>query len=345
MNFLDTAPRLRLAHLPTPIERHPALDELLGVRLTVKRDDMTGGVEAGNKIRKLEFLLADAKKKGATYVLTCGAAQSNHARATAVLGARLGLRVVLFLRVPDPKNPPPDRGNLFIDRLVGAHVGFVSPEEYANRAAIMASAASALEDEGERAYVIPEGGSNGRGSLGYVAAMREIERQRRAGLGDHEAPFDVVTFACGSGGTAAGVAFGNALFPVAKEVRAAIVCDDVGYFARVTAKILEELYAIAGDEGRKLDPKSFGGDRRLVFDAAAKGPSYGVMTSEQRRFVRDVARTSGLVTDPVYTGKALFGVAEPVKRGEIARGSRVLFLHTGWLPGLLSEDPTGFEVS
>ncbi len=344
MSFLDDAPRLHLAHLPTPIERHPALDELLGVRLTVKRDDMTGGVEAGNKIRKLEFLLADAKKRGATYVLTCGAAQSNHARATAVLGARLGLRVVLFLRVPDPQNPPTDGGNLFIDRLVGAHVGFVSPEEYANRAAIMAAAALALEEEGERAYVIPEGGSNGRGSLGYVAAVREISRQRRAGLTE-DVPFDVVTFACGSGGTAAGVAFGNALFPIAKEVRATIVCDDAGYFARVTAKILEELYALAGDDSEKLDPKSFGGDRRLVFDAAAKGPAYGSMTSEQRRFVRDVARVSGLVTDPVYTGKALFGVAEAVKRGEIARGSRVLFLHTGGLPGLLSEDPAGFEVS
>jgi D-cysteine desulfhydrase len=287
----------------------------------IKRDDATGGAEAGNKIRKLEFLLADALRKGAKTVLTCGGLQSNHARATALTCAELGLRCVLFLRVSDPqkaaREPLPSVGNVLLDRLAGAEIRFVSPDEYRDRTALMQRAAGELES----AYVIPEGGSNGLGALGYVEAMREVRSQR-------EGTVDVVAHACGSGGTAAGVAIGAKLFDVARSAWAFAVCDDRAYFEQTIRRI--------ADEARALDT-TLPDLERLVVDDRAKGPAYAVMSNEQKAFLVEVSRKTGLVLDPVYTGKALWGVAKAIERGEIARGAEVLFLHTGGLPGLLAQ--------
>jgi len=338
--------RLYLVHGPTPLERRPALDELLGVALWMKRDDATGGAEAGNKVRKLEWLLGDALAKRANVVLTCGGIQSNHARATAIVCARLGLPCILFLRVTDdvptdataaaPRSRLPRSGNVLLDRLVGAEIRLISRADYAARGAVMESAALELARQGMRPYVIPEGGSNGLGSLGYVEAMRELRAQMDAGLGGGREQYDEIVFACGSGGTAAGVALGAARFGVARKVRAVAVCDDAAYFGRVIDRITGESRAIDG---------SLGPPAPLVVDEAARGPGYGVMTREQRRFVVKVARASGTLLDPVYTGKALFGLAEAVLRGDIARGARVLFVHTGGLPGLLAQgDDFGEEL-
>jgi D-cysteine desulfhydrase len=192
----------------------------------------------------------------------------------------------------------------------------------------MDSAALELERHGRRAYVIPEGGSNGLGALGYVEAMREVKLQLGLGLGGGPAPFDLIVHACGSGGTAAGIALGAAHFGVARAVRTMAVCDDAAYFERAIERI-------AG-EARSFDP-ALTAIAPLTVDDAAKGPAYGVMSAEQRRFLIEVARASGLVLDPVYTGKALFGLAQAAKRGDVARGARVLFVHTGGLPGLLSD--------
>jgi D-cysteine desulfhydrase len=348
---MPPVPRLYFVHAPTPVERRPALDERLGVALWMKRDDATGGAEAGNKIRKLEWLLADAKSRRANVVLTCGGIQSNHARATAIMCARLGLKCVLFLRVPeelagDPMKPAPasrlpKTGNVLLDRLAGAEIRLISPADYAARIAVMEGAALELARERDgsrdRPYVIPEGGSNGRGSLGYVDAMRELRGQMDAGLvGKGE--LDEVVVACGSGGTAAGVALGAARFGVARQVRAVAVCDSAPYLERTIRRIV--------DEARALDD-SLGPPVPVVVDESARGPAYGVMTPEQRRFVVDVARKTGTVLDPVYTGKALFGLAEAVRRGEVAAGARVLFIHTGGLPGMLAqgEDFTDAELA
>lgn len=344
-----TRPRLALVHGPTPIVRRPALDELLnGVELWVKRDDATGGAESGNKLRKLELLLADARAKGARVVVTCGGLQSNHARATALACLGVGMRAVLLLRVPDPARarlePPAATGNVLLDRMAGAEIRYVSPEEYRQRTALLEEVRLELEAKGERAYVIPEGGSNGLGSLGYVEAMRETREQMNLGLafdGASRTPFDAVAHACGSGGTAAGVALGAARHGVARETWAFAVCDD-------TATFVQRIEAIAL-EARGLDPElpelEFAVPSRprsetrarIIVDDRAKGPAYAVMTEEQKRFLVAVARCSGLVLDPVYTGKALFGVAKAVARGEIRKGARVLFLHTGGLPGLLAQ--------
>jgi D-cysteine desulfhydrase len=322
--------KLWLAHVPTPLFRSERLDALIGTEVWVKREDMSGGAEAGNKIRKLEYLLADALARGKGTVITCGAAQSNHARATALLAASLGLRSVLYLRTPDPASPPPLAGNLLLSRLAGAEVRFITPADYARRTELLESARVELQSAGETAYVIPEGGSNGLGAFGYVDAMREIREQLDAGLGGGPAPFDVVVHACGSGGTAAGVALGAARWNVAAATHAVAVCDDRSYFEGVCARIIAETQG--------MDP-DVGAPGPLVIHDEWKGPAYGVATDEQLRFIVEAARRTGLVTDPVYTGKALFGLAhlEPKPR-------RALFIHTGGLPGLLAHPEALFEA-
>lgn len=330
---------LKLVHGPTPIEQRAALSELVGVDLWIKRDDMTGGAEAGNKVRKLEWLFAAALAEGASHVVTCGGIQSNHARATALVAARLGLACTLLLRVTDGSETGPDvdapldrlprTGNVLLDRLVGAKIRLISPSDYAARQACMAKVAADLALDGAKPYVIPEGGSNGLGSLGYVDALREVMTQLDLGLGGGR-PYDLVVHACGSGGTAAGVALGCAASGAAEAVRTFAVCDDAAYFEKRIGAIVAEAQA--------WDP-TLPAPVRLVVDDRAKGPRYGEMSPDQRAFLVRAARASGLVLDPVYTGKALFGLREAVRRGDVARGARVLFLHTGGLPGLLAEGP------
>ncbi len=323
-------PRLRLAHLPTPLTPAPRIGAELGIDLWVKRDDATGGPEAGNKIRKLEFLLAEAMDQGADTLITCGGLQSNHARATAVLAAQLGWACVLLLR--DPELPPQDDGvmltqaraplcgNLLIDRMLGAEVRLITAESYRKRAELMASVAAELRSRGRHPYVIPEGGSSGLGSLGYVAAMAEVREQMREA-------FDVVVVACGSGGTAAGIALGAALHGVAKEVRAIAVCNDRAYFDALIPAIVEQARSL---DGELVAPVP------CVVDERFKGPSYGVSTESQRQSMLRLARGAGLLLDPVYSGKAFHALERLAQSGELA-GKRVMFVHTGGLPGLLAQ--------
>jgi D-cysteine desulfhydrase len=268
-------------------------------------------------------LLADALEQGATSVVTCGAVQSNHARATALCAARLGLGCLLLLRTAQSGKPEPSVGNLLLDRLAGAETRFITPDEYRQRARLSSEAAAELAARGERAYVIPEGGSNGLGALGYVQAMREVREQLDAGLGDGPEPFDAVVHACGSGGTAAGIALGAEFWDVARTVHAIAVCDDETYFHRVIGRIVLEVST--------LEPR-FETLAELVVHDAFKGPAYGIASEEQLRFIVEVARRSGLVLDPVYSGKALFGLSRLSPKPR-----RVLFVHTGGLPGLLAQ--------
>lgn len=314
--------RLSLCHSPTPVWHSAALDALLGFELWVKRDDMTAGAAAGNKIRKLEYLLCDALARGATCVVTCGALQSNHARATAILARELGLHTRLLLRTADPSAPQAEVGNLLLGRLVGADVRLITPEQYGQRASLLEAAASELASEGHTPYVIPEGGSNGLGAFGYLSCLEELAEQQDAG----ELPtgIDLLGFACGSGGTAAGVALGLGRYPsVAKRAAAFAVCDDRAYFERVIGEI--------DQAARALDPSLAPSGPLDVYDEF-KGPAYGVLSPEQLAFMLRVAKTSGLLLDPSYSAKALFGLSRLAPRPQ-----RALFIHTGGLPGLLAE--------
>lgn len=318
------ARKLALAHLPTPLWRKDELDRIVGAEVWVKRDDATGGAEAGNKIRKLEYLLAAALDANATTVLTCGAVQSNHARATALLARSLGLSCELFLRTRTPHEPTPLTGNHLLDQLAGATVRLISPEQYRDRSALMNGRAEELAQSGQRAYVIPEGGSNGLGSLGYVDAMREVREQVDLGLCGGATEFDAIVHACGSGGTAAGVALGAGVTGLTRRAVAVAVCDNRAYFERTIERITAEALA--------CDPSLRTGNVQAEVVDQFKGPGYGIASSEQKQFIVDVARRTGLVLDPVYSGKALFGLArlEP-------KPSRALFIHTGGLPGLLAQ--------
>ena len=317
--------------------RRKSLHAVDGAKGWINPDDATSGAEAGNKVRKLEFLLGDAIARGCDTILTCGGIQSNHARATAITCAQLGLKCVLYLRSDKAPGDPralakpselPSGGNVLLDRLVGAEIHLVTPAEYAQRAAVLESESQRVALAGGKPYVIPEGGSIGLGSLGYVEAMAELRAQMDLGLAESRAPFDEIVHACGSGGTAAGVVLGAAKYEVARRVRAVAVCDDAAYFERTIDRIIVE--------SRGYDP-SLTGRAPLVLDESARGPGYAAMNAEQRELLARVARTTGTILDPVYTGKAMHGLVQAVRRGEVAEGARVLFLHTGGLPGLLAQ--------
>jgi D-cysteine desulfhydrase len=313
--------RLHLAHLPTPFWHHDGLDALVGTEVWVKRDDMSAGAEAGNKARKLEYLLADALLREARVVVTCGGIQSNHARATALLARSVGLDTVLLLRTADPSSPPLAEGNVLLDRMAGAEIRFITPDDYQRRHELLARTATELVRNGRRAYVIPEGGSNGLGAIGYVEAMRETREQLDLGLAGSKAPFDCIVHACGSGGTSAGLMLGARTHGVASVVHSIAVCDDRGYFDGVISRVAAECETLTQTGQRAT----------LVVHDAFKGPGYAIASKEQLELLVAVARCSGLIVDPVYVGKAMFGLArlEP-------KPKRVLFLHSGGLPGLLA---------
>lgn len=308
--------RLDLARTPTPLVRLPDRAGGPGVEVHVKRDDLTGAALSGNKVRKLEFLCAEARARGADTLITCGGVNSNHARATAVAAAQLGARAHLVLRGED--RVPPE-GNLLLSRMLGAEVTFITPAEWADRDAIMADVQARLARAGRPAYVIPEGGSNAVGSMGYARAAHELLAQAE----DQGVGLRRVFHACGSAGTTAGLALG---FAAARredvEVLAVAVCNDAEYFdARVRA-ILDE----AVDRG--FAPAEVRARARWTILEGHKSPGYAQTAPDQMAAHARFARSFGLFVDPVYTGKALAGLYAAAAAGRLADGGTV-FLHTG----------------
>src|SRR3954471_17328382 len=240
-------PRVRLATLPTRGHwlRYGQTDRPRGdgerFRIWLKRDDHTGSELMGNKVRKLEYLMAEAVAEGATHVITCGGEQSNHARATALAAAQLGLKSLLILRTDDPESPPAPTGNILLDRLAGAELQWISRAAWRKRTQLLAEAAERVRRGGDRPYIVPEGGSNALGSWGYLRAAHELADDL-AGIASPEQPVTVV-YACGSGGTAAGLILGAKLLRFAERgIRLAgiNVCDDRAYFVDVISRICAE---------------------------------------------------------------------------------------------------------
>jgi D-cysteine desulfhydrase len=318
-----TAPaRLRLAHLPTPITPLPRLSAEMGASIDVKRDDLTGLATSGNKIRKLEFVLAEARARGATALVTCGGIQSNHARATAAAAARLGLRAVLLL-AGEPGAGAPE-GNLLLDRLLGAEVRFVSPAGYAERDARMAEIARDLRAAGETPFVIPEGASDALGAWGYVAAVGEILTQAP------EFPWDTVVCAVGSGGTLAGLVLGARLHGLTARVRGYSVHRTPAWFAARTREIVDDFAARYACRAAVREPE-------IEVIGGYEGPAYAETYPEELETIRRAARLEGIVLDPVYTAKAFTGLLADIRADRIARGARVLFIHTGGIFGLFAQ--------
>lgn len=318
--MLTRPDRVPLAVTPTPLEPLPVLSSRFGVELHAKRDDLTGAPLSGNKVRKLEFLLAEAKAEGADVVITCGGVQSNHCRATAIAARRLGLDSVLLLRVPDPAAPPPVEGNVLLDRLVGAELRYISPAQYRERKTLFPLVAEELRARGRRPYIIPEGGSNALGSFGYVRCVEEIAAQLPPG------PATLV-YAAGSGGTGAGLILGVKALGLPWRVVGVNVCDDRDYFVRAIGEVIEEAIA------RYAPSMPFSRDEIEILDGYV-GEGYAKSRPAELRLIAEVARAEALILDPVYTGKAFFGMASELRKDPRAFGERIVFLHTGGIFGL-----------
>ncbi len=310
---------LQMGSFPTPIEPLIRLSQWLGgPEIWIKRDDLDGLGGGGNKIRKLNFLLAEAIRQGADIVLTTGATQSNHARQTAAMAARLGLACRLVLRGDGP--PVEENGNYLLDRLLGAEIRWTQGED---PAAVMEREADDLRKKGRTPYIIPYGGSNALGIMGFVAAFREFIAQSAAdGL-----PFDAVVVASSSGGTQAGLTLGAKALGWPRPIIGVSIAEQR---AVLTARMVALANAGAALLGLdlQLDAKDF-----RVSDAFLGG-GYGVVGQLEREAIRTLARTEGIFVDPVYTGRALGGLMEMIRSDELRKAKRILFWHTGGTPAI-----------
>ncbi len=321
---LDGIARRRLAHLPTPLEDLPRLAEALeGPRLLVKRDDCTGLGLGGNKTRKLEFLMAEALARGADTVITTGGVQSNHVRQTAAAAARLGLACELVLTRVVPWGGPDYElsGNIQLDRLFGARIHLHDGDT--DRAAAMENLAESLRRAGKMPYLIPTGGSNAVGALGYAAAAAELAAQAP----QQGARISAVVHASSSGGTQAGLTAGFA----ALDPSVAVIGIDVDAHP---AAVAAEVTRLAGEVWTRLGlPGAFAVEKVRV-EGGYAGAAYGVPTEAMRAAVERSARLEGLLLDPVYSGKAMAGLIGLVAAGAFGRDDTVVFLHTGGTPAL-----------
>jgi L-cysteate sulfo-lyase len=319
-------PRVRFAHLPTPLEPMPNLTRLLGgPQLYVKRDDCTGLASGGNKTRKLEFLIGDALAQGADTVITHGAVQSNHVRQTAAAACKYGLRCAALLerRVPGHGPEYETTGNVLLDRLFGAEVRFVAADT--DMDAACAELAEEIRAKGGRPYAIPGGGSNAVGALGYVNAALELLQQAN----DLGLRIDCVVHGTGSTGTQGGLVCGL------EGANAGI--DVLGICVRRPARAQEEaVYRTASATAEHLGIR--GGLERVRVKANDDyvGRGYGMPTAGTLEAIRLAALHEGLLLDPVYTGKAMAGLIDLCRKGFFAKDQNVVFLHTGGAAALFA---------
>ncbi|KAM0926823.1 hypothetical protein ACQ4PT_003015 [Festuca glaucescens] len=312
-----------LGVFPTPIHKWnlPNLPE--GTEVWIKRDDLSGMQLSGNKVWKLEFLLSEAVAQGADCVITVGGIQSSHCRATAVAAKYLNLDCYLILSTSKllVDKDPGLVGNLLVARLLGAHIDLVSEEEYGKIGSVALAdlLKKRLVEEGRKPYVIPVGGSNSLGTWGYVEAVREIEQQIQLS-GDVQ--FDDIVVACGSGGTIAGLALGSKLSSLKAKVHAFSVCDDPEYAYDCLQGLIDGLQS-------GLD------SRDIVTIEDAKGLGYAMNTTEELKFVKDIAVATGIVLGPVNSGKGVYGLLKDMSSNPAKwKGRKVLFIHTGGLLAL-----------
>lgn len=304
--------RISIGVFPTPVQKLESISRLLGTQVYVKRDDLTGLGLGGNKVRKLEYLLADAKAQGAEVVFTTGGAQSNHAMLTAAAARKLGMTPILILK---KRGVTARQGNQLLEHLMGVDVRFMDTDDYADIYAEMDRVGKAL---GRPYYKIPCGGSNALGTLGYVDCAREIRDQ-----GLH---FDHLICAEGSGGTMAGLALGAKLYLPGTRVTGMMVDSDP--FEEITVRLMREAAALL-DADVQVSAEDF--DLRDLC-----GPGYAIPSQEGNAAVAMMAENEGLFLDPVYTGKAFAGLIAMAREGAFKPTDHVLFLHSGGAGGLFA---------
>lgn len=311
---------LSLANLPTKIEKLERLSQKLNTEIYIKRDDQTGSEVSGNKVRKLEFAVKEVLEQGCDYLITCGGIQSNHARATAAVAAKLGLGSFLVLRGNEDSEI---EGNYFFDKLLGANIMLVSGQEYSNnRMEIMENIKESLAKEGHKGYILPEGASNGIGSLGYCKAMEEIiQQEKELGI-----KFDAIVTTVGSGGTYAGLFYMNHIRNNDSIIYGINVCDDAEHFKSVIKGLIEE---ISQHTGKKI---SIAKEDIKILDGYV-GKGYAKSTAEEIEFIKELAKLEGVILDPVYTGKSMYGLVEEIKKGRFKEHKNILYIHTGGIFG------------
>jgi len=284
--------------------------------LLIKRDDLLSFAMGGNKVRKMQAIAAQALARGADTLITCGGIQSNHARVTAATGALVGLRVVLVVN-----GPPPGKltGNALLDAIFGADVRYVATRD--ERAPMMDQIARQLRDDGRKPFVIPLGASTATGALGFARGVGEIAV---AGIKP-----DVIVHATSSGGTQAGLIAGGALLGLRARVIGVSADDPAGTLEATVRSLLDDIRICLG-----AAPASIGADRAIEIDDRFVGDGYGIPTPASTAALELVARTEGILLDPVYTAKAMAGLISRISAGEFGRDETVLFWHTGGVPGL-----------
>lgn len=311
----------KIANLPTKIEKLERYFEKAGKNIYIKRDDLTGIEFSGNKVRKLEYSFNEGLKDGAEIFITCGGIQSNHARAVAALATKLGKKSILLLR-SDEKNPSLD-GNYFLDKILGAEIRLVSTEEFSSsRDMIMENIKKEMEEKGKKAYIIPLGASNGIGVFGYRNCLREIlEQEKELGI-----EFDTIVTAVGSGGTYAGLFLENKIKKLDKKIVGVNVSDTAEYFKDVILELIQENIKYTGEnvevERNEIE----------IIDGYV-GRGYALNTKEELDFLEEFAKVEGVVLDPVYTGKAMFGMKKELNL-KLKNSKNILFVHTGGLFGI-----------
>jgi len=311
-------PRLRFAHLPTPIETLPRLSEALGgPSLLVKRDDQTGLAFGGNKTRKLEFLIAEARDKGAETLISGGALQSNHCRQTAAAAARFGFDCVLVLTGDQPEKPS---ANLMLDRLFGAEIVYVADRKDRDR--ILQETFDRVTSEEKKPYLVPYGGSNATGALGYAFAMKELM--------DQNANADWIVFATSSGGTHAGLLLGQRVFGFRGRILGISIDESEEWLKK-------EVSQLASATSEKVGARIEFTPADVLANADYCRAGYGVVTEQEREAIRLFAKYEGLLLDPVYTARAAAGMIDLIRKGFFETTETVLFLHTGGQPALFAD--------
>jgi D-cysteine desulfhydrase/L-cysteate sulfo-lyase len=337
MAKLESFPRVRLGHTPTPMDTAAALGKELGIELYIKRDDCTGLAFGGNKVRKLEFYLGEARQQGADTVLITGAVQSNFVRLAAAAARHLGMAIHIQLeeRVPDVDDTHRASGNVLLSKLFGAHLhSFPVGEDEEAADASLEALAEHLAAKGRRPYVIRLGLSHPpTGALGYVVAAAELVAQ----MAEADLAIDRVVVASGSGLTHAGLLVGLRLLGLDTPVNG--ICVRRGADAQ-RPRILRRAREVAA----LLDAGDIIAESDVLVSDSVLAPGYGQLNDATLSAVSRAARLEGLMLDPVYTGKTMAGLVDLVESGGIAAGERVLFVHTGGLPALFAYEPalTGY---
>jgi D-cysteine desulfhydrase family pyridoxal phosphate-dependent enzyme len=310
--------RLHFAHLPTPIETLPRLSEALGgPRLLIKRDDQTGLAFGGNKTRKLEFLVAEARNQGAKTLISGGALQSNHCRQTAAAAARFGFKCILVLT---GEKPPLPSANLLLDGLFGAEIVHVAERKHRDR--ILQETFDHSAKEGMKPYLVPYGGSSPTGALGYAFAMKEFM--------DQNGNADWIVFATSSGGTQAGLLLGQRVFGYKGKVLGISVDESEEW-------LKDQVSELASLTSEKLGKRIEFTPDNVLANANYCSAGYGVVTEQEREAMRLFATCEGLLLDPVYTGRAAAGMIDLIRKGFFKKDQTVLFLHTGGQPALFAD--------